>query len=97
MTEQHMEIDALLAVLLPQWEMLRADGSRLGWMPADFERDSEKLQEVLESHLSMEEETVFPAMRRDLSAESEAVILREMRERRALRGLEMPAVEEAVS
>jgi iron-sulfur cluster repair protein YtfE (RIC family) len=97
MSDQHEQIDETLSVLLPQWELLRADGSRLSWMPGEFRKDSEKLRQQLDGHLAMEEETVFPAMRRDLSAESEAVILREMRERRALRGLETPHAEEAAS
>lgn len=97
MTEQHEAIDATLASLMPHWEILRGDGSRLASMPASFTEDSRVLREALEGHLAMEEETVFPAMRRDLSAESEAVILREMRERRLLHGLEMPTADPASS
>jgi hemerythrin-like domain-containing protein len=97
MSDQHEQIDEILSALMPQWEMLLADGSRLSWMPLDFRRDSEKFLSTFEAHLTLEEETVFPAMRRDLSADSEAVILREMRERRTLRGVELHSVEDAYS
>lgn len=82
MSAQHEEIDQLVADLLPLWDALVRDGSRLPAMPALMAASSSRLRELLDTHLYVEEETVFPAMRKYLSSESEAVILREMRQRR---------------
>jgi len=96
MSNQHEEIDELLADLLPLWDVLIRDGSRLPDMPALMEASSTRLRVLLDAHLYVEEETIFPAMRKYLSSESESVILREMRMRRgaseaprALSGLDL--------
>jgi iron-sulfur cluster repair protein YtfE (RIC family) len=82
MSEQHEQIDALLDSLLPRWRQLADHGALLALMPPEFARASEALRKKMEAHLSLEEETIFPAMRRYLSPDSEGAILREMRERR---------------
>lgn len=94
MSAEHESIDRLLALLMPCWEKLASDGSLLGEMPLPWADHSRMLREQLDSHLSMEEETIFPALRRYLSADSESVIWREIRERRSKSSKEVQAADE---
>ena len=82
MSEQHVRFERELEDVLPLWEALARDGSRLAAMPSWFGAVATRLREELEEHLALEEETIYPAVRHYLSADSEAVILREMRGRR---------------
>ncbi|MBI5533310.1 MAG: hemerythrin domain-containing protein [Deltaproteobacteria bacterium] len=94
MSSEHVSIDGLLASLMPCWERLASDGSLLGEMPQGWVEDSRMLREQLDSHLAMEEETIFPALRRYLSADSEWVIWREIRERRSKSSNEVQLADE---
>ncbi len=82
MSEQHVRFERDLEDVLPLWEALARDGSRLAAMPSWFVTVTTRLREELEAHLALEEETIYPAVRHYLSADSEAAILREMRGRR---------------
>lgn len=94
MSAEHETIDELLAVLFPCWERLAADGSLLQQMPPGFATGAARLRDRLDSHLALEEETIFPALRRYLSTDSEAVIVREMRERRSKTSVELQLIDE---
>ena len=95
MSDEHDVIDRLLEPLFPCWEKLASDGSALSRMPSGFAADATRLRKQLDAHLALEEETIFPALRRYLSADSEAVIAREMRARRAGSGPEVRLADEA--
>jgi hemerythrin-like domain-containing protein len=88
MSAQHIQIDLQVAALLSCWETVSSDPAQLAAMPADFVRGARRLRQSLEAHLALEEETIFPAMRRYLSSDSESVIAREMRERRTRSAIE---------
>jgi iron-sulfur cluster repair protein YtfE (RIC family) len=83
MSEQHAEIEQMLAALVPMWGSLSRRPARLAFVAASLRERTAALGAALEEHLRVEEETVFPAMRRYLSNESEEVIFREMRARRS--------------
>ena len=65
MVQQHTEIDALIAELVPAWRELERDPQH---PQADLLQQTERLQQLWASHLQLEEEQVIPAMQRYLSA-----------------------------
>ncbi len=79
MSRQHVDIENLLATLLPLWSALAATPGQ----SAELTRDSERLASLLESHLSMEEQSLFPEARTLLPPEDTGAVLAEMRARRA--------------
>ena len=82
MREQHMAMEAELSRLIPIWERVAACADQWVQRAEPMRQATATLCAWVHSHLALEEETIFPAMRRYLSADSEAVILREMRARR---------------
>jgi len=80
MVQQHTEIDALIARLVPAWRELERDPQNL---QADLLQQTERLQQLWSSHLQLEEEQVIPAMQRYLPADDLRSIEAEMRARRA--------------
>ncbi len=82
MAREHDEHEPLLAALLPRWQALVADPSRLATLRDDLARDAAALQELLERHLAAEERVVVPALRA-LPADESAAIVAELRARRA--------------
>ncbi len=79
MIQQHTEIDALIAQLVPAWRELERNPEH---PQADLLQQTECLQRLWTSHLQLEEEQVIPAMRHYLSADDLRVIEAEMRARR---------------
>ncbi|MGH9480592.1 MAG: hemerythrin domain-containing protein [Terriglobales bacterium] len=78
MVDQHLEIDRLIAELLPLW---LAIAERPEQAPASAAL-VERLQAAWDEHLTLEERVIFPAMRQCLHPEARAAIRREMALRR---------------
>lgn len=79
MVQQHTEIDALIARLVPMWRELESDPQH---PRSDLLQQTERLQQLWGSHLQLEEEQVIPAMQRYLPADELRSIEAEMRARR---------------
>ena len=79
MVQQHTEIDALIARLVPAWRELERDPQH---PQADLLQQTERLQQLWASHLQLEEEQVIPAMQRYLRPDELREIEAEMRARR---------------
>jgi hemerythrin-like domain-containing protein len=79
MVQQHTEIDALIAELVPAWRELERDPQH---PQADLLQQTERLQQLWASHLQLEEEQVIPAMQRYLPPDELREIEAEMRARR---------------
>lgn len=79
MVQQHSEIDALVARLIPAWRELERDPQH---PQTDLLQQTEQLQQLWSSHLQLEEEQVIPAMQRFLPAADLRSIEAEMRARR---------------
>jgi hemerythrin-like domain-containing protein len=79
MVQQHTEIDALIAQLVPAWGKLEQDPQH---PQADLLQQTERLQQLWSSHLQLEEEQVIPAMQRYLPPDELREIEAEMRARR---------------
>jgi len=82
MVGQHAEIDALVAELLPRWGEVAEQPERLDELAAEVTPRVRRLQLLWQTHLALEEETIFPAMRQFLGADQLAAILHEMKQRR---------------
>jgi hypothetical protein len=82
MVAQHGEIDALVAELIPLWGELQEHPERLDALRAAMEPRVRRLQQLWTTHLALEEETIFPAMRQFLGADTLSEILGEMKQRR---------------
>ncbi|HEX8924360.1 MAG TPA: hemerythrin domain-containing protein [Terriglobales bacterium] len=83
MVIQHQTIDDVVARLLPMWERVSQDPVALSGFAQQMTALTSKLADLMEGHLKMEEEQVFPAIDRCLSAEDQAAMVAEMRARRA--------------
>lgn len=81
MLDQHMEIDRIVARLLPQWRAM-AEGDAA--VAAASAADAGHLQAAWDEHLELEERLVFPALRTWLGAPDREAIRREMAERRRI-------------
>ncbi|MCY1022769.1 hemerythrin domain-containing protein [Pyxidicoccus sp. MSG2] len=83
MSRQHVDIERLLARLLPTWNAL-ATAPELGpELAAELRQDSMRLAALLESHLLLEEQALLPEARSLLSPEDARAVRAEMRARRA--------------
>jgi hemerythrin-like domain-containing protein len=82
MVEQHRSIDQIVERLVPLCELLRSDPVIHESLAPELRQLSTALQQMFDSHLKLEEETIFPAMRKYLSEEQLAEILLEMQSRR---------------
>jgi iron-sulfur cluster repair protein YtfE (RIC family) len=82
MVEQHRSIDEIVERLVPLCELLMSNPAMHEVLAPELRQLSTALQQMFDSHLKLEEETIFPAMRRYLTDEQLAEILGEMRSRR---------------
>lgn len=82
MVAQHTEIDALVAELIPLWGELTEHPEQLDVLRESMAPRVGRLQQLWSTHLALEEETIFPAMREFLGPEPLAAILGEMKQRR---------------
>ncbi|HUO59245.1 MAG TPA: hemerythrin domain-containing protein [Candidatus Acidoferrales bacterium] len=83
MVIQHQTIDDVVARLLPMWERVSNDPVALGSFAQQITALTTRLAELMDGHLKLEEEQVFPAIDRCLSPEDRAQMVTEMRARRA--------------
>jgi iron-sulfur cluster repair protein YtfE (RIC family) len=82
MLDQHQAIDELVERLVPLWLLLKSAPEKLPETSAEMCALSSRLNDLFQAHLKLEEETIFPAMDKYLSASDQAEIVREMQERR---------------
>jgi iron-sulfur cluster repair protein YtfE (RIC family) len=82
MVDQHVEIDKLIARLLPQWAELPAHPEKAPATAATAAR----LHAAWQEHLELEEQVVFPALRSFLTPQDRDAIRQEMSQRRQLHG-----------
>ena len=82
MVEQHRSIDEIVERLVPLCELLRSNPAMHESLAPELRQISTALEQMFDSHLGLEEETVFPAMRTYLTEEQLAEIAREMQSRR---------------
>jgi iron-sulfur cluster repair protein YtfE (RIC family) len=82
MVEQHRSIDEIVERLVPLCELLRSNPAMHGALTSELQQLSTGLQQMFNSHLKLEEETIFPAMQKYLTEAQMLVIRQEMQERR---------------
>lgn len=82
MVDQHLAIDELVERLMPLLVLTRSDPEKLPEVAGEMCSISASLQKIFESHLKMEEEVIFPALRKYLSPEQLKEIVEEMQDRR---------------
>ena len=82
MVEQHGPIDALVAELVPLWDRLKSAPESLTACAQPMADKCARLQALWDEHLSLEEENVFPAIRRYLDEPTVREMTAEMRARR---------------
>jgi hemerythrin-like domain-containing protein len=82
MIAQHKNIAATVAELIPIWQEVEHDPEAQD-ASSDRLRDcTERLSELWNAHLKLEEEQVIPALRQHLTADDLRAIQQEMRDRR---------------
>ena len=82
MGDQHQAIDELLERLLPLLVLVKNNPDTLHEVGGEMCSITKALDEVFCAHLQMEEEVIFPAIRRVLPESAREEMLREMQERR---------------
>jgi iron-sulfur cluster repair protein YtfE (RIC family) len=82
MGHQHQAIDDLIERLLPLLILLSNNPAKLPEVHGELCTIAKALSEVFSGHLQLEELVIFPALTDSLSAEAQAEVLVEMRERR---------------
>ncbi len=82
MLDQHQAIDELVERLVPLWRLLKSAPEKLPEASGEMCALSSRLNELFQVHLTLEEETIFPAMEKYLSVADQADVVREMQERR---------------
>jgi iron-sulfur cluster repair protein YtfE (RIC family) len=82
MVEQHLSIDEIVERLVLLWKLLKSNPTIHAELAPDLQQLSSALQQMLDSHLKLEEESIFPAMRKYLTEAQLVMIGREMQERR---------------
>ena len=82
MVDQHGPIHEVVAKLLPRWEELKRAPEKLNGYVDELREDAERLQELWNEHLALEEEIVFPLIRARLSDDDLRDIHAEMKRRR---------------
>lgn len=85
MVRQHAAIEACLVVQLDAWAQVANDPNRHAALRPELHAGAERLAELFEAHLDLEETVIFPAARALLTSEVLHDMAREMRERRAQR------------
>ncbi len=82
MSDQHMAIDELLERLLPLLALVKNNPDALHAAAPEMCSVTKALDEIFRAHLEMEEEVIFPGIRR-LPSSAQSEMLREMQGRRA--------------
>ena len=82
MVDQHADIDATVADLVPMWERIERDPQSQAEFGERLRLRTEHLQSLWNAHLALEEEQIVPAMRKYLAPEQLSQIAQEMRDRR---------------
>jgi len=82
MHDQHQAIDELIERLLPLLLLLERNPPAIHDAGAEICSITHALQEILDAHLKLEEETIFPAIRTLLPENERAAMLAEMQRRR---------------
>ncbi len=82
MVDQHHAIDELVERLVPLWVLLRSSPDKLPDLSAEMCAIAGRLNELFDSHLKLEEETIFPALQKYLPESELAAIVQEMQDRR---------------
>lgn len=82
MVRQHKDIDEVVEQLIPMWQTLRQNPDALASLAPALADRSDRLNTLFESHLALEEQTIFPAIREFLSQADLDAIRAEMKERR---------------
>lgn len=83
MERQHVELETLLAEVMPGWERVAEDPRALVVHAGTLERQAVRLAALFEAHLHLEETVLFPAARLMLGPGQRKSLAREMRARRA--------------
>lgn len=82
MGAEHVELDAVLAELVPRWTALAAEPPRIATLASELAAPTAALGELWGRHLAGEETTVFPAVEALLSRAERDAIAGEIRARR---------------
>jgi hypothetical protein len=82
MTAQHVALERVIGQLVPHWEALSRDPGRLGELSDTLRPWIDELEPLWLSHLTLEEETLFPLLATQVSPEEQRAVLAEMRARR---------------
>ena len=83
MVAQHRRINEVLRQLVPMWTRLASHPEKLPEMAPRMGELVSELQQLWEVHLTLEEQTVFPAIERCLSRQQLDEIFAEMKARRS--------------
>lgn len=82
MVEQHEYIDEVVERLVPLWLMVKSNPEKLDEVSGEMCQLTGRLDELFSAHLQLEEETIFPALRRLLNELELESMVAEMRARR---------------
>lgn len=86
MQREHREHEEPLGAVVAACEVLARDPARHAELAPGLARTADELDAHFARHLRREEEVVFPALRRLLTREDDAAIVRELRARRGVTG-----------
>jgi hemerythrin-like domain-containing protein len=86
MIEQHGPINEVVDRLVLLWSELRSNPALLPALRPRLRTNTARLVELWNEHLSLEEEIVFPLIRKSLAAAELEAIHREMKQRRGVAG-----------
>ena len=81
MVNQHRAIDELLQTILPLWQTVESRPVELIELAPELKRLTNRLRLHLAAHLAMEEDVIFPALEKLLSAGERRAIEKEMQAR----------------
>jgi hemerythrin-like domain-containing protein len=84
MEDEHLAIEEAVAEMAPLCSVLAEEPERLGELGEALAEKARALEALFEPHLREEERTIFPAIRQHLPPDEQAILLAEMRARRAL-------------
>jgi iron-sulfur cluster repair protein YtfE (RIC family) len=84
MVEQHRSIDEIVDRLVPICELLQHNPAMHEVVAPELLQLSTVLRQMFASHLQLEEETIFPAIRKYLTVSQLTLIAQEMQDRRNL-------------
>ncbi len=82
MVDQHNAIDELVERLVPLWTLTKSNPAKLPEVAGEMCVIAGRLEEIFGVHLKLEEETIFPALKKYLSEEQLDEIVAEIQERR---------------